>query len=257
MRLFRRAGIVVGLTLLAASSTLASPAPIVDVTPQASDLDRAELLRVADGLSPRVLDLALAARDWARSAEVPVRRDVVTVVDYSLPSTQPRLWVLDLERRRLLFHELVAHGVGTGDNLATRFSNLEGSRQTSLGLFVTGDTYQGGNGYSLKLHGLEPGINDRAYERTIVVHGAWYVSAEHADRWGRLGRSWGCPALPLDAAQPVIDAVKGGTLLFAYYPETSWLGAAPYARDAHLASAATATSPATAATAAAKRGTRH
>jgi hypothetical protein len=122
---------------------------------------------------------------------------------------------------------------------------------------VTGDTYQGGNGYSLKLHGLEPGTNDRAYERTIVVHGAWYVSAEHADRWGRLGRSWGCPALPLDVARPAIDAIKGGTLLFAYYPETSWLGAAPYARDTHLASAPAATAPATAATAAAKRGSRH
>lgn len=253
MSLFRTAGITIGLTFLAASSLLAAPVPITtDSIHRAVAVDRAELLRVAHGLSPRVLDLALAANDWARTAGVAARPGVVTVIDYSLPSTEPRLWVLDLERRRLLFHELVAHGVGSGENFATHFSNREGSRQTSLGLFVTGDTYQGGNGYSLRLHGLESGINDQAFERTVVVHGAWYVSAEHAGRWGRLGRSWGCPALPVSQAQPVIDAIKDGTLLFAYYPETTWLGAAPYASDVVRAQAV----PAAVATTAAKRGTR-
>lgn len=253
MSSFRLAGITAGLTVLAASSLLAAPVPTTtDSIHRATAVNRAELLRVAPGLSPRVLDLALAASDWARMAGAAARPDVVTVIDYSLPSTQPRLWVLDLERGRLLFHELVAHGAGTGENLASRFSNREGSRQTSLGLFVTGGTYQGGNGYSLRLHGLEAGINDRAFERTVVVHGAWYVSAEHAGRWGRLGRSWGCPALPLGTAGPVIDAIKGGTLLFAYYPETTWLGAAPYASDVVRAQAA----PAAAATMTAKRGSR-
>ncbi len=253
MSLFRTAGITIGLTFLAASSLFAAPVPTTtDSIHRAAAVDRAELLRVAHGLSPRVLDLALAANDWARMEGVAARPGVVTVIDYSLPSTEPRLWVLDLDRKRLLFHELVAHGVGSGENFASRFSNLEGSRQTSLGLFVTGDTYQGGNGYSLRLHGLETGINDRAFERTVVVHGAWYVSAEHVGRWGRLGRSWGCPALPVGQAQPVIDAIKDGTLLFAYYPETSWLGAAPYASNVVRAEAV----PAAAATTAAKRGTR-
>ena len=140
----------------------------------------------------------------------------MTVIDYSLPSTAPRLWVLDLARHRVLFHELVAHGAGSGDNFATRFSNEPDSRQTSLGLFLTGGTYEGGNGYSLRLRGLEPGVNDLAAERNIVIHGAWYVSVEHASRYGRLGRSWGCPALPQEVAGTIIDTIKDGSFVFAY-----------------------------------------
>jgi len=131
--------------------------------------------------------------------------------------------VLDLAHGEVLFHELVAHGAGSGDNYATRFSNTVDSRQTSLGLFRTAGTYEGGNGYSLKLQGLEPGFNDRAEQRNIVMHGAWYVSAEHARQHGRLGRSWGCPALPLEDARPVIDKIKGGTFVFSYAPDTAWL----------------------------------
>ena len=116
----------------------------------------------------------------------------------------------------MLFHELVAHGAGSGAKFATQFSNVDASRQTSLGLFVTGGTYEGGNGYSLKLKGLEEGINDRAEERHIVMHGAWYVSADHARQYGMLGRSWGCPALPQAEAKPVIDTIKGGSFVFAY-----------------------------------------
>lgn len=228
MTVSRFASLVSGLGLLAAAGSVhASPA--AKAAPgKGRSLDRSALTRAAEGLAPQVLDLALAAVEWAREHGVAARPDVLTVIDYSLPSTTPRLWVLDLAAGRLLFRELVAHGSGSGDNVATRFSNVEGSRQTSLGLFSTGGTYEGGNGYSLKLHGLEAGVNDQALQRTIVVHGAWYVSAEHARRWRRIGRSWGCPALPLDQARPVIDAIKGGSLLFAYAPEPSWLRTAAY-----------------------------
>ena len=226
-----------GLAVLAASPLVLAPATAAP--PRVREpLDRAALGRVAEGLSPQVLSLALDAAEWARREGISPPPSVLTVIDYSLPSTEPRLWVLDLERRRLLFRELVAHGAGSGDDVATRFSNTEGSRQTSLGLFQTADTYEGGNGYSLKLRGLEPGTNDRAYERTIVVHGAWYVSGEHARRWGRLGRSWGCPALPLAKARPVIDTIKGGSLLFAYYPDPTWLRGAAYTREAPSSAAA-------------------
>jgi hypothetical protein len=167
-------------------------------------------------LSPRALEAALVAIEQARSRGIAGRTGLLTLIDYSLPSTAPRLWVLDLAHGRVLFHELVAHGAGSGDNYATRFSNQDESRQSSLGLFLTGDTYEGGNGYSLKLHGLEPGINDQAEARRIVMHGAWYVSAEHARLYGRLGRSWGCPALPQASAPGVIDAIKSGSFLFAY-----------------------------------------
>jgi len=169
-----------------------------------------------DGLSPKILRAALDAVACARSRGVSGRRDLLTVIDYSRPSTEPRLWVLDLKRGKVLFHELVAHGAGSGDNYATQFSNTMDSRQTSLGLFLTAGTYEGGNGYSLRLRGLDPGVNDQAEERNIVMHGAWYVSAQHAREHGRLGRSWGCPALPQEEARPVIDAVKGGSFVFAY-----------------------------------------
>jgi hypothetical protein len=168
------------------------------------------------GMSPRVLTMALDAASAARARGISGRDDLLTVIDYSLPSTQPRLWVLDLAPEKVLFHELVAHGAGSGDNYATRFSNIMDSRQTSLGLFLTTGTYEGGNGYSLKLQGLDRGLNDRAEERHIVMHGAWYVSPEHARGHGRLGRSWGCPALSEQVAPSVIDTIKGGSFVFSY-----------------------------------------
>ena len=181
----------------------------------------------ADGLSPQVLRMALDSMAAARARGISGRDDLLTVIDYSLPSTQPRLWVLDLANGKVLFHELVAHGSGSGGNYATRFSNNNDSHQTSLGLFLTGGTYQGGNGYSLRLRGLDKGFNDRAEERHIVMHGAWYVSPEHARAQGRLGRSWGCPALSQQSAGPVIDTIKGGSFVFSYASaDPTWLRAA-------------------------------
>ena len=170
----------------------------------------------ARGLSPTVLASALDAVASARARGFSGRDDLLTVIDYSLPSTKPRLWVLDLANGKVLFRELVAHGQGSGGNYATRFSNLPDSHQSSLGLFLTGGTYTGGNGYSLKLRGLESGVNDLAESRYIVMHGAWYVSPEHARTHGRIGRSWGCPALPKETAGPVIDAIKDGSFLFVH-----------------------------------------
>ena len=168
------------------------------------------------GLSSKVLSAALDAVEAARSRGISGRDNLLTVIDYSLPSTRPRLWVLDLTSGRVLFHELVAHGSGSGDNYATHFSNLPDSHQSSLGLYLTASTYTGGNGYSLKLRGLDAGVNDLAESRYIVMHGAWYVSAEHARSHGRIGRSWGCPALSQESAQSVIDTIRDGSFLFVY-----------------------------------------
>jgi L,D-transpeptidase catalytic domain len=163
-------------------------------------------------------------------------RPVLTVIDYSLPSTEPRLWVIDLQHRRVLFNELVAHGLNSGDNYASAFSNRLGSKQSSLGLFRTADTYEGQHGRSLRLVGLEPGVNDLAEKRAIVIHGAPYVSTTFAAAHGRLGRSWGCPAVPEQASQPVIDHIEGGTAVFAYYPDQSWLNGSRFLHcDARLA----------------------
>jgi hypothetical protein len=177
----------------------------------------------AESLDSGVLRLALNAAACARDAGVVKNERLLTVIDYSKASTEPRLWVLDLERERVLFEELVAHGRGSGENFATRFSNQDGSHQTSLGLFRTADTYVGANGYSLRLDGLEAGVNDRARDRAIVMHGAPYVSEANVRAVGRLGRSHGCPALRPAVARTVIDTIKQGSLVFAYYPDRQWL----------------------------------
>lgn len=184
--------------------------------------------RLAPEADPRVLALALEARDCAavRLGDPPSPR--LAVIDYSLPSTVPRLWVFDLIEQSLLFREYVAHGQGTGENLARNFSNRDGSHQSSLGLFRTRDTYQGHNGYSLRMEGLEPGVNDAAMARAIVMHGAAYVNAQTAHRQGRLGRSWGCPALRPEMAKAVIDSLKNGQMIFAYYPDSDWLSHSPF-----------------------------
>lgn len=181
------------------------------------------LHRAAPSLDRKVLSLATHAMTCSirRGESVPMQR--LSVIDYSRPSTQPRLWVFDLEGARLLFEERVAHGRNTGENLATRFSNATGSYMSSLGAFVTQESYRGANGYSLRLQGLEPGFNDKARERAIVIHGAPYVSDALVRAQGRLGRSLGCPAVRTTVAQPLIDSIRGGSFLFAYYPDPAWL----------------------------------
>lgn len=181
------------------------------------------LRAAAPALDAEVLALALEARDCATQRGLASDARRLAVIDYTRPSTEPRLWVFDLERPGLLFSEHVAHGRGTGDNVARNFSNRDGSHQSSLGLFRTAETYMGGNGYSLRMDGLEPGINDRARERAIVMHGAWYVDPDLARRQGRLGRSYGCPAVRSAIARPLIDTLSGGQLVFAYYPQNDWL----------------------------------
>jgi hypothetical protein len=174
-------------------------------------------------MNPRVLELALRASRCASTSGAVDDPATLTIIDYSKPSIEPRLWVLDLETRQLLYEELVAHGQGSGGNVATRFSNTPDSHQTSLGLFVTETTYVGRNGYSLRLTGLDRGFNDRARERAIVMHGAPYVSQAISKQLGRLGRSHGCPAVREAIARELIDRVKGGSLVFAYYPDAQWL----------------------------------
>jgi len=170
-----------------------------------------------------VLQLALTAYECARSARL-VSGGLITIIDYTLPSTERRLWVIDVAAGRVVFNELVAHGVASGENYAAAFSNEPGSRQSSLGLFRTEDTYNGEHGESLRLSGLEPGINDRAMERAVVIHGASYVSRAVIAARGELGRSWGCPALERGVERRVIERIKGGTALFAYYPDLHWMG---------------------------------
>lgn len=202
---------------LTAVTTLQLLVPFAHAAPMHEDLAAA-----APRANPVVIELATRALQCASKLH-PGRDNTLTVIDYSIESTKPRLWVFDLATRHLLHEELVAHGKSSGENQTTFFSNSPGSKATSIGVFRTGDTYSGENGYSLHLHGLEPGFNDNAFERAIVMHGAPYVSAHAIQELGRLGRSWGCPALRPEIAKELIDTIKNGDLIVAYYPDQVWL----------------------------------
>ena len=151
------------------------------------------------------------------------RESVITIIDYTMPSTEERLFVIDLDAADLLFGSLVAHGRNTGEDLAEEFSNEPGSLQSSLGFYVTGDDYRGVHGKSLKLSGVDTLYNENAMSRYIVVHGAWYCSEEFIEKHGRLGRSWGCPVLPLEISGEIIDVIRDGTCMFMYSDDDEYL----------------------------------
>ncbi len=209
------------LLALAATPFAAATAMAATSTPEPL-LER--LAQAAPGLDRKVLSLATRAMTCSRRQPgTGTQPSTLSVIDFSLPSTVPRLWVFDLASHTLLFQELVAHGRNTGENLATKFSNRSGSNMSSLGVFRTAESYVGANGYSLRLDGLEPGINDLARDRAIVIHGASYVSPDIARAQGRLGRSLGCPAVRPAIARELIDRIRGGSVVFAYYPDNDWL----------------------------------
>lgn len=145
-----------------------------------------------------------------------VNDSILSIIDYTKASHRERLFVIDLKNEKLLFTTLVAHGKNSGIHYATRFSNKNRSLMSSPGFYRTAETYFGKHGYSLKLDGLEEGVNDHARERLIVIHGADYVSSDFIKKHGRIGRSWGCPALPLHLTKEVIDLIKDGSCLFIY-----------------------------------------
>lgn len=177
----------------------------------------------AGNIDPSVLKLSLTAYQKARRLGLNDRQ-ILTIIDYSKPSTEKRLWVVDLRTNRVLFNTYVSHGKNSGNLTATSFSNEPGSLKSSIGVFLTEKPYFGNNGYSLRLIGLEHGINDNAYRRAIVVHGAWYADSNVVKKYGQLGRSWGCPAVSETLARPLIDTIKERTLVFVYSGnERRWL----------------------------------
>lgn len=156
---------------------------------------------------------------------------LLTICDFSMSSNTKRLWVIDTNEKKVLFNSLVAHGKNTGEEFASNFSNTESSLQSSLGFYITDATYQGDNGYSLKLLGMDKGFNDAAYRRAIVMHGADYVSDDFASMHKRIGRSWGCPAVPKALTQPIINTIKGRNCLFIYYPDQKYLSSSEWLRS--------------------------
>lgn len=152
-----------------------------------------------------------------------ITKNILTIIDLSLASTEKRLWVIDMDNRKILFNDLVAHGKNSGDNLAGRFSNQRNSNMSSLGFYITGSTYSGCHGLSLLLDGKDKDYNNNARDRAIVVHGAAYVSNEYIKKYGRIGRSFGCPALSLESYQSIINAISGGSCMFIYYPDEDFI----------------------------------
>jgi hypothetical protein len=218
-----------------AFSVLVLLACIPAVASDEVSVDPQTILNRTINLRPEVLELALEAYEQA-VAGGHVRRPILTIIDYELPSYQQRLWVIDMVTGRLLHQEWVAHGMGkprgSGGTMeeALSFSNEGGTLKSSLGLFVTAETYYGRHGYSLKLDGLEEGVNDNARERLIVLHSAHYVSEGRADD-RLIGRSWGCPAVRPGIGKVLIDAIKDGSVLWVYYPHEEWLEESEFLDD--------------------------
>jgi hypothetical protein len=180
-----------------------------------------QLQQLAPRLAPQALASALTTLRRLQTSGVRVRSDVLTVIDYTKPSTERRLWVFDLVHTRVLFEELTAHGKNSGDNQAVRFSNAPNSLMSSLGAFLTAGTYIGKHGLSLRLQGLDKGVNDNSMLRGIVIHAADYVSEAFLKAKGSIGRSWGCPAVRPEIARRLIETVQGGTLVLAYFSPRS------------------------------------
>ena len=213
------AGLIIGGLALLSNFALAANSPPPSLY--------SSLARSAPELNPTVLKSALSAMQCAVS-NGEERSERLAVIDYSQPSTARRLWIFDLRKKTLVLRDLVAHGQKSGENFATQFSNNEGSHQSSLGLFRTQESYQGANGYSLRMDGLEPGINDSARERAIVIHPASYVNPLWSQTQGRIGRSQGCPAVRPQVARQVVDKLKDGQFMFAWYPDQQWLQSSAY-----------------------------
>lgn len=209
------------------TSNITSSAPIFaqqavpDINTQVQNLSRK-----APQLDKKVLKLALTAYKNA-DKKGSVKKPVLTVIDYSLPSNKQRMWIFDLNKERLLYNTYVAHGKNSGI-VANHFSNRESSKESSLGTYITKNTYIGHKGYSLNLQGLDRGFNDNAFNRRVVIHGAWYVEPDFIRKAGRAGLSWGCPAIAQTLAKPVINTIKNGSVVFAYFPDKKFLSNSGY-----------------------------
>lgn len=180
------------------------------------------------GLSKVAYTAAVRGFDRLRAAGILPNGKVLSIVDFSLPSNKKRLFIIDMATGKLLFNTFVSHGRNSGKELATQFSNKFHSFQSSLGFYVTGQTYTGHHGYSLRLNGMEQGINDNAFGRGIVMHAAAYVNEYSAEKLGRIGRSEGCPAIPENLHRAVIETIKNGSCLFLYGTDTKYISESKY-----------------------------
>lgn len=204
--------------------SLLSPDIASVVRSPAISLDEVHKMLQQDGgsaLNAAVIDKVLKTLKCANEYKVN-HNSILTIIDYSLPSNEKRLWVFDLKEKKLLFNTYVSHGIKSGTLLSKSFSNKFNSKSSSIGVYKTDKTYYGRHGLSLQLDGLESGFNDNASSRSVVMHGGWYVDENFILKYGRAGRSWGCPALPENLSSAIINTIKGDSLFVVYYPSDSW-----------------------------------
>ena len=175
------------------------------------------------GLSKEAFDYAWKGYQRLLERKLITRTNYLTICDFSQSSKQKRLYIIDVANNTLIINTFVAHGKNSGGEYATRFSNKPESLQSSLGFYITSDTYIGEHGLSLRILGVDPGFNDKAFERSIVIHGASYVDASRARSGLLMGRSWGCPAVPQKETNNIITTIKNGTCLFIYHPGKNYL----------------------------------
>lgn len=211
-------------------------APVTDslceVTVKPSAYDSLKLGSL--GLARQVFDYAMKGFNKMKATGQVENDHILSIADFSKPSSEKRLFVIDLQSYKLLFHTYVAHGMQSGKEFAKQFSNVPESNKSSLGFYETLGTYMGGNGYSLRLQGMERGINDNANKRDIVIHGADYVNENMIHSLGYIGRSWGCPAVPQRLHKPIIDKIKNGTCLFIFSPDKNYLSRSNMLKDMNL-----------------------
>lgn len=215
--------LIAAITLLGANSVYSMYAAKANAS-KASWVEKEEQIiqSKVSNINPAALHTSLVAYSNALRMGLD-HKPYLTIIDFSKPSTQKRLWVINLKTNQTLFNTFVSHGKNSGGVDATSFSNRPGSLKSSIGVYVTADTYFGKNGYSLRLRGLDRGFNDNAFDRDIVMHGAKYVNTGSMGGYGSVGRSWGCPAVNPALAKPIIDTIKGDSVIVAYYPDHSWL----------------------------------
>ena len=179
------------------------------------------------GLSAEAFRHAMQGYRSLCSKGLVIKDSVITIIDYSLPSYEDRFFVINLKQNKIMHKTLVAHGRNSGELYASRFSNKSQSHQSALGFYITGAPYEGGQGYSMWLTGVDTGYNDHARIRSIVIHGAGYATPQYIKQYGRLGRSFGCPALPPRVNAEIINCIKDGSVLFSYYPDALYLNNSP------------------------------
>jgi hypothetical protein len=214
--------LVSSLLLLLVSGTFSKSDDAAFVVPKKNSL-YTELKLAQLGLKQEVFDTAIKGWITLNKSQSLTKPGVISIADLSQSSNTKRLYVIDILSKKIIFNTYVAHGRNSGQEFATSFSNESSSFKSSLGFYITENTYTGAHGFSLKLNGLEKGINDEAKERGIVMHGAPYVSESFINQNGRLGRSLGCPAVPQELCKSIVDSIKGGSCFFIFYPDKYYL----------------------------------